>query len=286
MYNRPSRPDIKPYSSVPNPLQHGLSNTECKHCEIKRERVGEIGSVFSMSVVFLASIFILYVLYKIITRPTEEKNTKKTLEEKKSIKNKSYKSRNSSHYQLTESMQHSAESSDSESEELNNKESLQKPLNKENKGRKQGKIWRYTNNNEVSSAKLNRSSITSVTTKTPVNTNKMTNDKDIIKQGKIIGSLSIHPELLNELDKDQTKILEDLCNNGHVIEGSSKGKNGLIFLDEKTAKESGYNIKLKNCKQDIRFFAAHKHNGKSNDFEVVGYRLKHKDKKIVSMSKI
>jgi len=110
---------------------------------------------------------------------------------------------------------------------------------------------------------------------------------DILKHIVKIGKISINPDLLTRLDKDQTTTLINLCISGKVIEGDTKGQSGLIFLGKKSKKSEypdGVKIKLKNCSENIRFFAVHDPNSEArNEFVATGFRLKHKKHQPITM---
>ncbi len=105
---------------------------------------------------------------------------------------------------------------------------------------------------------------------------------DICKKNIVVGKLTVNPKLWSLLDTEQTTVLENLCKNAHVLEGCTRKRTGLIFLNRvkdkiKYKNQLGiHRIKLKNCTKNYRFFARHTPGAPKNEFEVNGIRYKHK----------
>lgn len=115
-------------------------------------------------------------------------------------------------------------------------------------------------------------------------------DKEIyymIQQNNVIAELTIHPELPNMLESQEIRVLKHLCENGRVLRGKSKGKNGIFFVND-AKKYANHPLKLKNCSEQIRFFATKKSEAEQNTlarYEVDAYLPDHKKRsQIVTVS--
>lgn len=112
-----------------------------------------------------------------------------------------------------------------------------------------------------------------VETQAPIQS-EVSNVYDIRKGNKVIGTISIAPNLISKLSDEQYKVVKKLCERGKVIEGSTQGKDGLVYINGM--------FKLKKAKDNVRFYAYQKIGGAINEFEVCVVKTKHENKKIVS----
>lgn len=252
---------------------------ECEKCDKINQRYSEATDFIYNGILLMVVGFVFYQLMgALIKLFTSDDKAEKTLKEK--IEDSKHKNKSSSKLNIKRSpqnrgaipvLQQAVEYSDmdSDSETL---EVVPEVKSQAAKVRKPKRSWSSS-----------PTEIVSVSSTTSINKTIQKNANEIIKHGKKIGTISVHPKLLDLLDKEETRVLNNLCSNGHVIDGNTKGKNGLIFIEANKSKKLGYKVKLKNCQQDVRFFATYKYDGDQNDFEVTGYRPSHKDKKIISV---
>lgn len=117
------------------------------------------------------------------------------------------------------------------------------------------------------------------------------------KHGKIIAYQTVSQDLLDVLNKEEKRVLLNLCSNGTVIGGDeskkeskgpkkskksknpTKGRSGLIFINDEK-KYGPHRIKLKDCTKDYRFFAIKikQPQGMLKEYIVTSYQLNHKIK--------